>query len=211
VATAPLPKMSTITVRAQRRSVTTSGLTDATLRVPGLVGSTCPRPAGDTGGGVVGVVVPGVVVGAVVGVVVSGVVGAVVVGTGGRAARSGAVAATVVVTGGGGGGAERVVGGGDVGGLVGEVGGGGGGLVGGGGGGGWVCVGPPPMLMQMIGSRQMRKSGAMTCWLPTATAASAPGAAARNRMGTATATPPILARIRPLLPDGDSVRPVSCE
>jgi hypothetical protein len=193
-------------VRAQRRSVTTSGLTEATFRVPGLVGRTWARPAGDAGGDEGGVV-PGVVL---------GVVGTVVVGIGARAARNWVVAGAVGVAGGGGGGAERVVVGGDVGGLVGVV-GGGGGLVGGGGGGGWVCGGPSPMLMQMIGSRQIRKSGAMTCCLPTEpaepteTAASAAGATARNRMGTATTTPPILASIRPLLPDGDSVRPVSCE
>lgn len=76
------PKISRMVVSAQRRSVTTSGLTDASLIVPGLVGSTSARPVG--GATVVaGGVADGVA--GVVGVVVAGVAG------GGTAARSVAV------------------------------------------------------------------------------------------------------------------------
>jgi hypothetical protein len=170
VATAPAPKISTITVNAQRRSVTTSLLTAAVRNVPGLVGNTA-RPLSAVV--VLGVVVEG---GVVVGVVV-GVVGRVKTG-GATAARSATLpGAEGVVGGGGGGGVEWEVGGG---GLVGVV-GGGGGLVGGGGGGGGgggldeVGGGSSPRPMQMIGgigpigSRQILNIGAMTCSVPTGT------------------------------------------
>lgn len=139
------------------------------------------------------------------------VVGAVVVGVrtgtaGGTAARSATLVGGAGVTGGDGGGTERVVVGGDVGGRVGVVGGGGGGLVGGGGGGGGGLLGSPsPMVMHRIGSRQIRKSGAVTCSLRGETgsfgAAAASGDAARNSTGTAVATVPILVKIREQFPE----------
>ncbi len=163
VATAPAPKISTIVVSAQRRSVTTSGLTDATRNVPGLVGNTAARPLSVVVGGLV--VEGGVVVGVTV-----GVVGGVNTG-GATAARSATLVGAVGVVGGGGG-VEWVGGGG---GLVGVV-GGGGGLVGGGGGGLEDVGGSPlPRLMQMIGgigpigSRQILNIGAMTCSVPAET------------------------------------------
>jgi hypothetical protein len=187
VASAPPPKISTIAVNAQRRSVTTSGLTDASLSVFALVGRTA-RP------GVVGFVLGG-------GVVVGGVV--VAGSTGDTAARSATLVGGAGVSGGGGGGTEWVVGGGDVGGRVGVV--GGGGLVGGGGGGGGLLGSPSPMVMHRIDSRQIRKSGAVTCSLRSETgsfgAATASGDAARNRTGTAVATVPILVKIREQFPE----------
>lgn len=162
VATAPAPKISTITVSAQRRSVTTSGLTDAARNVPGLVGNTCARPVS------VGAVDPAVADGGVV-------VGVGVrPGNGGTAARNATLVGRAGVTGGGGGGAEWVVGG-VVGGFVGGVVGGGGGGVVGGGGLDVVPGSPRCRPMQMIGgigpigSRQILNIGAMTCSLPAET------------------------------------------